>query len=115
MVWSDDEDGQQTIALVFKPHTGWEVAETFIIAIYDIQGFPASDGSGQADPLANSVAITVSKVIIILAAYLHLLSVGNCRNHTSKLLRYISGILRYVLESYFVGSFATFTTQFPTQ
>lgn len=55
------EAGQQSFGITVKAYTGWEVAEEFVLMIYDIQGFPASEGSGEPSPTAGELILTVSE------------------------------------------------------
>ena len=38
----------------------FQIAKSFVIAIYDIQGFPANSGSGEASRTAGNLTVTVS-------------------------------------------------------
>ena len=57
--WAAGEAGPLSFTLNVKPRTVWEVAETFEVMIYDIQGFPATEGRGEASPTAGNVSLTV--------------------------------------------------------
>ena len=52
-------------SLRIKPYTGWEVGETFVVAVSDIQGFPADQGSAEIDPLADNFTIAVSYMYLV--------------------------------------------------
>ena len=61
LTWPDGEGGEQSFTITVKPYTGWEVAKTFAVMIYDIQGFPASEGSGEPSPAGLELLLTVSQ------------------------------------------------------
>ena len=57
--WDAAEGGEKSFNLHIRGHTGWEVEKTFVIKISDIQGFPASLGSGESSPAAGNFTLTV--------------------------------------------------------
>ena len=58
--WDPNQDGPQSFVLRIKPHAGWEIEKTFIVVIYDIQGFPADTGNGETSPTASNFTLKVS-------------------------------------------------------
>ncbi len=58
--WGNDQAGSRLFKVVVKPHAGWEIQKKFVIVIYDIQGFPATDGKGEASPTHGSITLIVS-------------------------------------------------------
>ena len=61
LVWETQAAGEQSISLYVKPYKDWEIQKTYVIVIYDIQGFPASSGNGEPDPKARNFTLTVRK------------------------------------------------------
>ena len=59
--WDASEGGGKVFNLYVRAHTGWEVAKTFIVVISDIQGFPASVGSGESSPTTGNLNLTVRR------------------------------------------------------
>ena len=57
--WEGNEAGDKTFALTIKPRTGWEIQKIFYVTIYDIQGFPADLGNGEASQTAGVYTLTV--------------------------------------------------------
>ena len=60
LVWGNSEAGEKRFTLQIKPHSGWESAKRFIIQLYDIRGFPASEGNGETSPSSAQVVLVVS-------------------------------------------------------
>ena len=60
LLWEANEDGQKSFVINVKPHAGWEIGKAFSVVIYDIQGFPADSGSGEASLTANNFTLIVS-------------------------------------------------------
>jgi len=58
--WDAAEGGEKSFNLHIRGHTGWEIEKTFVIMISDIQGFPASLGSGESSPVAGNFTLMVS-------------------------------------------------------
>ena len=67
LTWGDGESGPLSFTLNVKARNGWEVAKTFVVTIYTIEGFPATSGNGEAPPTAANVSLTVRSVIRLLS------------------------------------------------
>lgn len=67
LVWEANQDGDKSFNLNVKPHSGWEIQKTFHITIFDIQGYPASSGSGEPSPTSGTVALTVCTDFIYMS------------------------------------------------
>lgn len=57
--WEANEDGAKSFVISIKPHSGWEIEKIFNIILYDIQGFPANSGSGEASVTGKNFTVIV--------------------------------------------------------
>ena len=76
--WENGQGGEKTFTLIVKPHNGWEIQKEFLISIYDITGFPISDGNGQVHPETGEMTLTVSFGLLIVDCFLPKLSYHYC-------------------------------------
>ena len=60
LTWPANEAGEKNFVLNIKPYTEWEIQKTFVIMIYDIEGFPASSGSGEIGLQGSNFTVVVS-------------------------------------------------------